>query len=137
MSQVNELLGLVQTCSARTQLHVFNLATYYSSSKCTYYSSIKLTCHKLMCHIVYLSGTIKRGPLSKNQKNRLDLVNIEAGSAQNETTRPRMRYRFSNSPKAPCRKASDEVPILRLARGPTLQGLERGTDSPTRPRPRT
>ena len=25
-----------------------------------------------------LSGTIKRGPLSKNQKNRLDLVNIEA-----------------------------------------------------------
>ena len=36
-----------------------------------------------------------------------------------------MRYRFSASPEAPRRKASDEVPILRLARGPTPQGLGR------------
>jgi hypothetical protein len=28
-----------------------------------------------------------------------------------------MRYRFSDSPEAPRRKASDEVPILRLTRG--------------------
>ena len=36
---------MVQTCSAPMQVHVFNLATYYSSSKCRYYSSITLTCH--------------------------------------------------------------------------------------------
>ena len=129
-----------------------------------------------------LSGTIKRGPLSKNRKNRLDLVNIEAkrqtpanphlirrlaglpgppqtifeltqsGSAHDKTTRPRTRYRFSASPESPRRKASDEVPILRLARGPTHkasdevpilrlargptpQGLGRGTDSLICPRP--
>ena len=40
-------------------------------------------------------------------------------------TRPRMRYRFSDSPKAPRHKASDEVPILRLARGPVPRGLGR------------
>ena len=113
-----------------------------------------------------MSDTIKRGTLSKNQKNCLDLVNNEtkiqpqanpphprpgwtarptsnkypgspeAGSAQNHITRPRTRYRFSDSPEAPHRKASDEVSILRLARGPAPRGLGRGTDSPTRPRPR-
>ena len=36
-----------------------------------------------------------------------------------------MRYRFFASPEAPRHKASDEVPILRLARGPTPQGLGR------------
>ena len=65
--------------------------------------------------------------------------------------RPRTRYRFSASPEAPrhealdevpilrlargpARKASDEVPILRLARGPTPRGLGRGRHiQPTRP----
>ena len=108
---------------------------------------------------------MKRGPLSKNQKNRLDLVNIKTkrqlpaksppyprpGWTTRPTsnnirahpewarprmkprglgrgtgfltcprphaTRPRMRCRFSDSPEASCCKASDKVPILRLARG--------------------
>ena len=89
-----------------------------------------------------LSNTIIKGTLGKNRKNYLDLVNNEtkkqpqanpphprpgwtarptsnkypgspeADSAQNQTARPRMRFRFSDSPEAPHRKASDEVPIL-------------------------
>ena len=75
-----------------------------------------------------LSDTIKRGTLSKNQKNCLDLVNIEAkrqprdldrfsDSPEAHAARPRTRYQLSASPEAPPHKASDEVPILRLARG--------------------
>ena len=59
-----------------------------------------------------LSDTIKRGTLSKNRKNCLDLVNIEAkrqprglgrfsDSPEAHPTRPRTRYRFSASPEAP------------------------------------
>ena len=114
----------------------------------------------------FVLGTIKRGTLSKNRKNCLDLVNNEtkiqpqanppphprpgwtarptlnkypgspeAGSAQNHTTRPRTRYRFSDSPEAPRQEASDEPPILRLIRGPAPQGLGRATQLPTRSRP--
>ena len=35
-----------------------------------------------------------------------------------------MRYRFSDSPEAPRRKASDEVPILHLARGPARKASD-------------
>ena len=54
--------------------------------------------------------------------------------SQETTTRPRPIPRFA---QGPCRKASNEVPSLRLARGPAPQGLGRGTDSPPRPRPRS
>ena len=98
---------------------------------------------------VFVSGTIKRGPLSKNQKNCLDLVNIEAkrqpqanphlirGSAGTPGP-PRTISGLTRSGLGPERnhEASDEVPVFRLARGPAPQGLRRGTDSPTRPRPR-
>ena len=87
-----------------------------------------------------MSDTIKRGTLSKNRKNCLDLVNIEA------KRQPRGLSRFSDSPEA---YAARPRPILRFARGPrrkaladspirprpTPQGLGRGTDSPPRPRP--
>ena len=91
-----------------------------------------------------MSDTIKRGTLSKNRKNCLDLVNNETKiqpqanppySRPGWTTRPTSN-KYPGSTEAPHRKASDEVPILWLARGPTPQGLGRGTDSPTRPRPR-
>ena len=36
-----------------------------------------------------------------------------------------MRYRFPDSPEAPRHKASDEVPILRLARGSAPRGIGR------------
>ena len=96
-----------------------------------------------------LSGTIKRGPLSKNRKNRLDLVNIEA--KRQPPANPHL-IRGPAGPPGPPRtisgltrnglglernhEASDEVPVFRLARGPAPQGLGRGTDSLTHPRPR-
>ena len=90
-----------------------------------------------------LSDTIKRGTLSKNQKNCLDLVNNETKiQPQANPPHPRPGWtarptsnKYPGSTEAPHHKASDEVPILRLARGPTPQGLGRGIDSPTRPRP--
>ena len=60
-----------------------------------------------------------------------------AGSAQNETTRPRTRYRFSDSLEALRHKASDEVPILRLAQGPArkasdeVPNVDEGPDLPS------
>ena len=68
-----------------------------------------------------LSGTIKRGPLSKNQKNRLDPVIIKAkrqlpsnphlvrgyrfsASLEASHKRPRMGNRFSISLEAPRKK---------------------------------
>ena len=78
---------------------------------------------------------IKRGTLSKNRKNCLDLVNIEAkrqprglgrfsDSPEAHTARPRTRYQLSASPEAPPRKASNEIPILRLARGPARKASD-------------
>ena len=88
-------------------------------------------------------GYHKRGTLSKNRKNWLNLVNNETKIQQQAnpphprpgwTARPTSN-KYLGSTEAPHRKASDEVPIPRLARGPTPQGLGRGTDSPARPRP--
>ena len=39
--------------------------------------------------------------------------------------RPRTSHRFSDSPEAPRHEASDEVPILRLTRGPAPRDLGR------------
>ena len=82
-----------------------------------------------------LSATTKRDTLSKNRKNCLDLVNIEAkrqpqglgrffDSPEAHAARPRTRYQLSASPEAPTRKASDEVLILRLARGPARKASD-------------
>ena len=81
------------------------------------------------CHIsdkyckANLSDTIKRGTLSKNRKNCLDLINIKA------KRQPRGLGRFARGPR---RKASADSPIRPR---PTPQGLERGTNSPPHPRP--
>ena len=74
-------------------------------------------------------GYHKRGTLSKNPKDRLNLANIKAKEQSQGLGR------FFDSPEA--RVAT----TLRLAealscRGPALQGLGRVTDSPIRPRPR-
>ena len=68
---------------------------------------------------MYVSDTIKRGTLSKNRKNCLDLIKYQS---QETTTRPRPILRFARGPR---RKASDEVPTLRLARGPLARGPAR------------
>ena len=75
-----------------------------------------------------MSGTIKRGPLSKNRKNHLDLVNIEAKRqppANPHLIRgpagppgpPRTISGLTRSGLGPERnhEASNEVPILHLA----------------------
>ena len=78
-----------------------------------------------------LSDTIKRGTLSKNQKNCLDHVNNET-KIQPQANPPHpmpgwtarsTSNKYPGSTEAPHRKASDEVSILRLARGPAPQGL--------------
>ena len=82
-----------------------------------------------------MSDTIKRGTLSKNRKNCLDLVNIKAkrqprglgrfsDSPEAHAARPRTRYQLPASLEAPPRKASDEVPILRLSRGPARKASD-------------
>ena len=57
----------------------------------------------------HLSDTIKRGTLSKNRKDCLDLTNIKAEG------QPRGLGQFSDSPEARAAKASDEKPTLHLA----------------------
>ena len=77
-------------------------------------------------------GYQKRDTLSENRKNCLALVNIKAkkqrrglgrffvspeARAAQPLTRCRLCLAEAPSPEAPRRKASDEVPILCLARG--------------------
>ena len=62
-------------------------------------------------------GYQKRGTLSKNQKNCLDLANIKAKG------QPRGLGRFSDSPEARAAKASDEKPTLRFAEAPSPEAL--------------
>ena len=80
---------------------------------------------------------MKRGPLSKNRKNRLDLVNIKA-----KRQPPANPHHIQGSAGTPCppqtisgltqsglglernHEASNEVPILRLARGPTRKASD-------------
>ena len=66
-----------------------------------------------------MSDTIKRGTLSKNQKDCLDLANIKAEG------QPRGLGRFSDSPEARAAKASDEKPTLRLAGALSPEALPR------------
>ena len=84
-----------------------------------------------------LSDIIKRGTLSKNRKNCLDLVNIEAkrqprglrrfsDSPEAHPARPRTRYRFSASP---------ERPRTRYRFSASLKAGSAATPSPP-PRPR-
>jgi len=90
-----------------------------------------------------LVGYHKKGYPKQEPKNCLDLVNNETKKQpQANPPHPRPGWtarptsnKYPGSTEAPHRKASDEVPILWLARGPTSQGLRRGTNSPTRPRP--
>ena len=83
-----------------------------------------------------LSGTIKRGPLSKSRKDRLDLVKIKTKKQPPANTH---LIRGSAGPPGPPRtisgltqsglgpeqnhEASDEEPTLRLARGLEPRGL--------------
>ena len=94
-------------------------------------------------------GYHKKGPLSKNRKSRLDLVNIEA--KRQPPANPHLIRGPAGPPGPPRtisgltrnglgpkrnREASDKVPVFRLARGLAPQGVGRGTDSLTRLRPR-
>ena len=66
-----------------------------------------------------VSDTRKRGTLSENRKNCLDLANIKAKG------QPRGIGRFSNSPEARAAKPSDEKTTLRLAEAPSPEALPR------------
>jgi hypothetical protein len=81
---------------------------------------------------ILVSGTIKKGLLSKNRKNRLDLVKIE--TKRRPPANPHL-IRGSAGPPRPPRtisglgpernhEASDKVPILRLARGPARKASD-------------
>ena len=65
----------------------------------------------------YVSGTIKRGPLSKNRKNRLDPVKTKAKRQLLANPRPCPRPPTLRLARGLARKASDGLPNLRLARG--------------------
>ena len=62
-----------------------------------------------------LSGTIKRGPLSENRKNRLDPVKIGAKRQLLATPWPRPRPPTLRLARGLARGASDGLPILCLA----------------------
>ena len=66
-----------------------------------------------------LSDIIKRGTLSKNRKDCLDLAKIKAEGQR------RGLGRFSDSPEARAAKASDEKPTLWLAEAPSPEALPR------------
>ena len=107
-----------------------------------------------------MSDTIKRGTLSKNRKNCLDLINIEAkrqprglgrlsDSPETHVARPRTRYQFSTSLEAPSPEAPPERPRTRyqLSASPEAPlerprtryrfsvSLEAGSSSAPPPRP--
>ena len=94
---------------------------------------------------IILSDTIKRGTLSKNRKNCLDLVNIEAkrqprglarfsDSPEARAARPRTRYQLSASPEAPSLEFPPVRPRTRCRFSASLEAGSAATPSlPPRP----
>ena len=105
---------------ARThQNHEYKTQSRWELLQAKYQQSLRESARTLSEARGLLLDTIKRGTLSKNQKDCLDLANIKAEG------QPRGLGRFSDSPKARAAKASDEKPTLRLAEAPSPEALPR------------